>query len=357
MAEGRGSAGEAEDRTEEPTQRRLEKAREQGEIALSSEVVKLAALVGATLAVALLGPGAAQGFSMAAASHFSGMEPGMSWGALTWSLLAPMLPLTIGAGTMAAAAGVLATLLQTRFLATGTWITPRPNRLSPLSGIKRIIGRQALEQLVRTLLNFVACIGAVWFAVLRHLDAQALPAMAVGPAALAEYLGSLAVDILVAGLAGLAVVALLDLIYVNVTFMTRMRMARRDIKEEVKADEGDPLMRGRRLQIMRARSRRRALDAVRRATVVITNPTHYAVALAYERGQHRAPQVVAKGTDSFARRIRETAERHGVPVVTNPPLARALYLVPEEKEIPQEHFAAVAEVISFIWRMRRGPAR
>ena len=357
MAEQQGAATEADDKTEEPTQRRLERAREEGETALSSELVKFTALGGATIAVALLGPDAATGFSMAAADLLSGVGEAASWQQLTWSLLVPMLPLTMGVGVMAAATGILATLLQTRFLASGTWLQPKPSRLSPLSGFKRIFGRQALEQLARTLLNLIVCLAAVWFGVLQHLDAQALPSMAMSPAALAEHLGRVGVDILIAGLAGLALVALLDLIYVNVSFLRRMRMGQRDIKEEVKEGEGDPLMRGRRLQIMRERSRRRALDAVRRATVVITNPTHYAVALVYERGKHRAPRVVAKGTDSFAKRIRDTADENGVPVVSDPPLARALYLVPEDKEIPQEHFAAVAEVIAFIWRLRRGPAR
>lgn len=357
MAEDQGAATESQDRTEEPTQRRLQRAREEGETALSSELVKFAALGGATLAVAALGPAAAQGFGMAAADLLGGAGQGGAWQQLTWSLLLPMLPLTIGVASIAAATGILATLLQTRFLASGTWIQPRASRLSPLSGLKRIFGRHALEQLVRTVLSLSACIAAVWFGVLRHLGAEALPFMAVPPADLAERLFKVGVDILVAGLAALAFVALLDLVYVNASFLRRMRMGRQDIKKEVKEDEGDPYMRARRLQIMRARSRRRALDAVRRATVVITNPTHYAVALVYERGKHRAPRVVAKGTDSFAKRIRETADLHGVPVVSDPPLARALYLVPEEKEIPQEHFAAVAEVITFIWRMRRNQAR
>ena len=357
MAGQQGEASDAEDKTEEPTPQRLERAREEGEVAVSQELPKFAALGGATLAAALLGPGAATGFSMAAADLLSGAGEAASLRQMTWSLLAPMLPLTIGVAVMAATTGILATVLQTRFLVSGKSLQPTASKLSPLAGAKRIFGRQALEQLARTVLNLAACLGAIWFGVVRHLDDQALPSMAISPAALAEYMGRIGVDILIAGLAGFALVVLLDLIYVNISFLRRMRMGRRDIKEEVKEGEGDPLMRGRRLQIMRTRSRRRALDAVRGATVVITNPTHYAVALAYERGKHRAPRVVAKGTDSFAKRIRDTADENGIPVVSNPPLARALYLVPEDKEIPQEYFAAVAEVIAFVWRIRRGPAR
>ena len=357
MAGQQGADSDAEDKTEEPTPQRLQRAREEGEVAVSQELPKFAALAGATLATALLGPSAAIGFSMAAADLLSGMGEVASLQQMTWSLLAPMLPLTIGVAVMAAATGVLATVLQTSFLISSKSLQPKANKVSPLAGAKRIFGRQALEQLARTVLNLAACLGAIWFGVVRNLDDQALPSMAMGPAALAAYMGRIGVDILIAGLAGFAVVVLLDLIYVNISFLRRMRMGRRDIKEEMKEGEGDPLMRARRLQIMRTRSRRRALDSVRQATVVITNPTHYAVALAYERGKHQAPRVVAKGTDSFAKRIRDTADKNGIPVVSDPPLARALYLVPEDKEIPQEYFAAVAEVIAFVWRIRRGPAR
>lgn len=357
MSGQQGADSDAEDKTEEPTPQRLERAREEGEVAVSQELSKFAALGGATLAAALLGPSAATGFSMAAADLLSGMGQTASWRQMTWSLLAPMIPLTIGVAVMAAATGILATVLQTRFLISSKSLQPKASKLSPLAGVKRIFGRQALEQLARTVLNLAACLGAIWFGVVRHLDDQALPSMAISPAALAEYMGRIGVEILIAGLAGFAVVVLLDLLYVNFSFLRRLRMGQRDIREEVKEGEGDPLMRARRLQIMRTRSRRRALDAVRGATVVITNPTHYAVALAYERGKHRAPRVVAKGMDSFAKRIRDTADENGIPVVSDPPLARALYLVPEDKEIPQEYFAAVAEVIAFVWRIRRGPAR
>ena len=357
MSGQQGADSDAEDKTEEPTPQRLERAREEGEVAVSQELSKFAALGGATLAAALLGPSAATGFSMAAADLLSGMGQTASWRQMTWSLLAPMIPLTVGVAVMAAATGILATVLQTRFLISSKSLQPKASKLSPLAGVKRIFGRQALEQLARTVLNLAACLGAIWFGVVRHLDDQALPSMAISPAALAEYMGRIGVEILIAGLAGFAVVVLLDLLYVNFSFLRRLRMGRRDIREEVKEGEGDPLMRARRLQIMRTRSRRRALDAVRGATVVITNPTHYAVALAYERGKHRAPRVVAKGMDSFAKRIRDTADENGIPVVSDPPLARALYLVPEDKEIPQEYFAAVAEVIAFVWRIRRGPAR
>ena len=133
-------------------------------------------------------------------------------------------------------------------------------------------------------------------------------------------------------------------------------MSRHDIQEEQKETEGDPRVKARLRQIRTIRARRRMLAAVPKATVVITNPTHYAVALAYDRAKHAAPRVVAKGVDSLAARIREAAEANHVPVVANPPLARALYRVEVDADIPAEHYQAVAEIIAYVWRLGRTPA-
>ena len=130
-------------------------------------------------------------------------------------------------------------------------------------------------------------------------------------------------------------------------------MSREDLKDEARDAEGDPRVKGRLRQLRQARAKRRMMAAVGKATVVITNPTHYAVALAYERGTQAAPRVVAKGVDEVAARIRAAAEKAGVPLVANPPLARALYLVALDAEVPAEHFRMVAEVIAYVWRLRQ----
>jgi flagellar biosynthesis protein FlhB len=136
-----------------------------------------------------------------------------------------------------------------------------------------------------------------------------------------------------------------------------MRMSRQDILDEQRESDGDPKIKARIRQIRMARARRRMLAAVPKATVVVTNPTHYAVALAYDRAQNAAPRVVAKGVDSMAARIREVAQAHGVPLVANPPLARVLHLVELDAEIPAEHFKAVAEIIAYVFRLNRSARR
>ena len=157
-----------------------------------------------------------------------------------------------------------------------------------------------------------------------------------------------------------AIFAGLDLVLVRVRYARRMRMSREEQREETKETEGDPRVKARLRRLRAARARRRIMAAVPTATVVVTNPTHYAVALRYEQGKGGAPRVVAKGMDEVAARIRAIAEENRVPLVANPPLARALYTVELDREVPAEHFQAVAEVIAYVWRLsgrarRAGP--
>lgn len=144
-----------------------------------------------------------------------------------------------------------------------------------------------------------------------------------------------------------------DVLWVRWRHGRQLRMSRQDIQDELKDTEGDPRIRARIRQLRQQRARRRMLAEVPKATVVITNPTHYAVALAYDRAKHAAPRVVAKGVDAMAARIRDMAADHRVPLVANPPLARALYRVELDAEVPAEHFQAVAEIIAYVWRLRQ----
>ena len=159
--------------------------------------------------------------------------------------------------------------------------------------------------------------------------------------------------VLLVVLAAQAVIAVLDYAWVILRHVRGLRMSRHDIQEEQKETEGDPRVKARLRQIRTIRARRRMMAAVPKATVVITNPTHYAVALAYDRAKHAAPRVVAKGVDSLAARIREAAEANRVPVVANPPLARALYRVEVDADIPAEHYQAVAAIIAYVWKLGR----
>jgi flagellar biosynthetic protein FlhB len=181
------------------------------------------------------------------------------------------------------------------------------------------------------------------------MTALDLPPSGILPLAL-----TLITKAVLAALAVLAVIAALDYVYQRQRFMTRHRMSRQELRDELKQSEGDPHVKARIRQIRLERARKRMIAAVPEATVVIVNPTHYAVALKYESGKMGAPVCVAKGMDHLALTIRKVAEENDVPVVENPPLARALYAAVEiDDEIPAEHYKAVAQVIGYVMRLAK----
>jgi flagellar biosynthesis protein FlhB len=177
--------------------------------------------------------------------------------------------------------------------------------------------------------------------------------VAVDPAGILPVTQSLSLDLLGAVVAVLALIAAGDYLFQYRQWFERQKMSQRELKEEFKQSEGDPAIKAKIRQIRQLRMKKRMMASVPQASVVITNPTHFAVALQYERGMN-APVCVAKGVDSLARKIREVAEEHGIPIVENPPLARALHGTVEiDEEVPAEHYQAVAEVIGYVMRLNR----
>jgi flagellar biosynthetic protein FlhB len=252
----------------------------------------------------------------------------------------------------ALAAGAAAVLLQTGFLVRLHAASPDFSRLDPRRGLKRIFSVTSLIESGKSLAKVTVVGWAGWQAV----GSTALPGMrkAMGwdAGTLADHVMQQMLGLLLAMLAAQAVIATLDLLYVRIHHTNSLRMSRQDIMDEHKEAEGDPHTKRRIRQIRVQRARRRMLKAVPRATVVVTNPTHYAVALAYDRARGGAPRVVAKGVDLMAARIRELAQDNRVPLVANPPLAHALYRVELDAEIPAEHYKAVAGIIAYVWRLR-----
>lgn len=353
-------AGEEEgagEKTEAPTPRRLERAREDGQVAVSRELAGAVGMLGALAGFALMLPFAAAELVRSALvlmerSAALGDSPWPAlWRTVLWGGLAVLsvvaLPMLLGPA---------ATLLQTRGMVSPKLIAPKASRISPLGGLKRLVSAANLVEFLKNLAKlFVLC--AVAAVLLGGMAWQLVPAVAWPTGRL---LGALAEDTLLllgALAAAFAAIAVLDVLWVRYDHTRRLRMSREDIREELKQTEGDPEVRARLKRIRIERSRNRMMAAVPKAAVVVTNPTHYAVALAYERGSGGAPKVVAKGVDHMALRIRTAAEKHGVPLVANPPLARALYAVELDREIPAEHYEAVAEIIAYVWRLRGHGAR
>ena len=352
MADG----AEQEDRTEEPTERKLEEAIKRGDVAKSGEINTLFVLGGFTLALLTTSAQVStslvfnlRGFLMNA--HLVPSDAGGLYAvgrhALWAGVAAVFLPLAfVVFGALAGGS------IQHRPLWTFQPLKPQFSRVSPMAGFKRMFGREAIIQFVKGLIK-IAIVGAVASNVLWNerdrLEGLArMEASALLPAVLA-----LSMKLLAGVLAIYAFLALGDAVYQRFSWMKRQRMSKTEIKDEWKQQEGNPEIKARLRQIRTARLKKRMMNAVPTATVVVTNPTHYAVALRYEKGM-AAPICVAKGLDSLALRIRAVATEHGVAVVENPPLARALHATVQiDDEIPVEHYKAVAEVIGYVLRLRR----
>jgi len=351
MADDRDDA----QRTEEPTQRRLEQAEEHGDIVKSTEVTAFAVLVGATLAIAIFGGSTASGFVRSfrvfleqpdqIAVDPAGMT--MLFRSMLWTLaglLAPVVAVLIGS----ALAGHL---LQHRPVFSAERLKPDLSKLSLLKGFKRMFGMEGLSNLAKGVLKLLIVGGVAW-TVLWPMRASLEGLLTQSPVGIVDDISSLVIRLMIAALSVLAVVALLDYMLQRYRFIARNRMSRQEVKEEFRQSEGDPAIKAKIKQIRAEKSRRRMMAAVPEATVVIMNPTHFAVALKYESGKMAAPICVAKGVDALALRIREVAEENEIPVVENPPLARALYASVElDEAVPPEHYKAVAQIIGYVMRL------
>ncbi len=340
---------EAEDRTQAPSERRRQRARDEGQAPLSRELVVAAALGAAVLVMVIGVPALIPGFAVRLRNMFVDLgaspDAALRQGAVAWmSVTGPLAALVI-LGSSAAV------LLQTGFLVHGKALMPDPARLDPRRGLKRVFGPSSAVEGVKAVGKLVLFAWAVWSALGSNVS-DLTGELFWSPATLANRVWQIIVHIALLVVATQVGLAVLDAGWTRWRFLQRLRMSREDLRQEAREADGDPHVKQRLRQLRQNRARRRMIAAVAKATVVITNPTHYAVALAYERGGNGAPRVVAKGVDDVAARIREAAERAGVPLVPNPPLARALYLVPLDTEVPAEHFRLVAEVIAYVWRLR-----
>ena len=345
-----GQSGDAQDRTEAATPRRLLRAREEGQVPLSRDLSTFAVLGAAALVLTMAAPASADALAGRLAVLLERAHETDPLAALREVALAGL----VAAAPFALAAllaGAASVLLQTGFLVSGQALRPDLARVSPMAGLRRLFGTATLVETGKALLKALAT-GAVLVMLLT-------PALAILSAApfwtapmLLQHCATLLRQMLLAALAVQGGVALLDVVRVRLKHTSDLRMSREDIRQEARETEGDPHVKARLRQLRLQLARRRMMAAVPKSTVVVTNPTHYAIALAYHRAGGGAPRVVAKGVDAVAARIRTVAEENKVPLVANPPLARALYRVELDAEIPAEHFQAVAEIIAYVWRLR-----
>jgi flagellar biosynthesis protein FlhB len=351
------SAGE---RTEAATPRRLQELKDKGRVVRSTDLIMAGGLLAGFLVLQSFGGAAAAELRGEMERQFTTLlradltdatlaDLWLNTGLLFLRVSAPLIALTV--------VGVVLNVGQTGLSVSGRGLTPQFSRLNPLDAAKRIFSMHGLVELGKTLLKA----GLVAF-VLYNVYTESLPALvALGGADLRTTAPQLAALISKLGMtAGAALLGLgiLDYGYQRWEFVRSSRMSKDEIREEFKQTEGDPKIKGRIRQMQRKLASRRMMQDVPKADVVVTNPTHLAVALAYRPGEMGAPRVVAKGADAVALKIREIAREHDVPVLENKPLARALYASVEVgTEIPMDLFQAVAEVLAYIYALRGNTPR
>jgi flagellar biosynthetic protein FlhB len=345
------------EKTEDPTQKRLDDALEKGDVAKSQEVNTWFVLAGATLILSSfsssVGIGIEAPLRNLVANSWMIPVDGAGLLALTKSLGLAML-LALGLPLlMLMLVAIAGNMVQHRLVFSAKSLAPKFDKISPMAGAKRLFGKQAIANFLKGLFKVVA-LGVVMVAVLypeRHrLDAM----IRFDPAAIIGVTETLTLQLMAAVVAMLALVAIADYFFQYRQWFERQKMSLQEIKEEYKQSEGDPHIKGRLRQLRHERSKKRMMASVPKASVIITNPTHYAVALTYERGMP-APVCVAKGVDILAAKIREIAKAHDIPIVENVALARALHASVEiDDEIPVEHYQAVAEIIGYVMGLKRG---
>ena len=349
------------EKTEEPTARKLDEAKRKGDVPRSQDVTSFASLAGAFSVLIATG-------ALMSRNLVSGLLPFIAhpdqiqlqgggavevgWMAVRVALV-PLVAVMMGAGIAGAAAGFFQ---QGGFIFTFEKLKPDFNKVSPFAGFKRLFGIDGAVQFLKSTIKILATAAVAWWAIKPHLN-QIMTLAAVDPRMMMAVGLDLMKRLAMAVLMLLAAIALVDFIWQRIRFTQRMRMSKEELKEEFRQSEGDPHVKAKQKQKRAESARRRMMQAVPKATVVVMNPTHYAVALRYEQGENEAPECVAKGMDELALRIRAVAEEAGVPIVEDAPLARALYAATEIDEmIPTQHYEAVAKIISFIMNRGRSDA-
>ena len=343
-------------KTEDPTERKLSDAKKKGQVAQSQEVkswmILLGGLAGLIVMVPFMGSNifnAARPFiesPHAITADFAGMQPLLATVVGKFGLIvAPIMGLLF-------LISIFSNIAQFGLIFAPEKIKFDINKISLIKGVKRMFSSRSVMEFLKGILKLLA-VGLVSLAMALPMlgDLTLIPFMELGQ--VLDRIHIIAILLTVGTVMVMTVISIIDFIYQKYAFTKQMKMSKQEVKDEHKQSEGDPQIKARIRKVRMERAQQRMMAAVPMADVVITNPTHYSIALEYKIEEMPAPKVVAKGIDHLALRIRELAKEHDVPLVENPPLARALYASVElDEEIPAEHFKAVAEVIGFVMRQR-----
>ncbi len=350
----------AEDKTEEPTAQKLKKAREDGQVARSTELPAAVIVIGVLLLLMLTGGWLitrlstvfAQGFVFDRQLIEKPLLLPAHFGEQMLAAFVIMLPVILF--TMVAA--IVASGMTGGYLLSFKAVMPKGSKLNPISGLKRIFGTHALVELGKAILKFVLVASVLWWSLISNMDQL----VQIGQMGLEPALSAAGIMIMQSGLwvaLSLALIAMIDVPWQKHSFTKRMRMTKQEVKDEYKQMEGSPEVKAQIRRRQREMANGRMLDRVKDADVVITNPQHFAVALSYDPNSDGAPTLIAKGTDELAQRIKELAKAESVYIFEAPELARALYFTTKlEEPIHEALYHAVAQVIAYVFSLNQSYA-
>ena len=352
-------ADDSDDKTEDPTQKRLDDALAKGDVAKSQEVNTWFIIAGATLILSTFSGSIGGGILKPLRTLIANAGQLRTDGAALLALSNTLGYAVLGAiGVpllMLAIAAVAGNMVQHRLVWSSESLTPKFSKISPGAGLKRILGKQAVANFAKGVFKLIA-LAAVMMAVLWPERHRLESFLMFDPSAILDVTTSLTLQLMGAVVAMLTAVAIADYFFQYRQWFERQKMSLQEIKDEFKQSEGDPHIKAKIRQLRQQRMKKRMMAAVPNASVIITNPTHYSIALSYDRGMS-APICVAKGVDNVAFKIREVAKKHDIPIVENVTLARALYATVDiDEEIPVEHYHAVAEIIGYVMGLKNGLA-
>ncbi len=346
-----------EDRTEAATPRKRQELRRRGQVAKSQDLSSMVVFLAVVLCLHAVGGAAFDRLrdfmkSSLGGTHEAAMTPGLIFQQSGSAMR--MLAVTTGPLLLTAmVVGVLVNMLQTGLLFSTQALQPNFNKLNPLAGAQRFISAKGLVETFKNMAKLFL-IGYIVYSTISGAYPALLAGIRQDQMAFMGIIGDLLYRLTIRICMVLLLLAAADYAYQRWSFEKSIRMTKEEVKQETKTTEGNPLIKSRIRARQKQIARRRMMQSVPAADVVITNPTHFAVALKYDQEKMAAPQVVAKGGDHIAARIRQIAEENGVPLVENPPLARSLFRSVEVgQRVPAEFFAAVAEVLAFVYRLNR----
>lgn len=349
--------GDLQEKTEEATPQRRDEFRKQGQVAQTRELSSALALLGLSLLMYFSGRLFVEQLMIIYSEMYgeqiaSAVRSGDIYPSLVYAFKKIIL-LTVPVYGLLLALSMASTLLQVGFLYTENAITPNFNKINPVEGLKRLFSLKALVEGLKAVLKF-CLVGFVIYWILKS-ELLVIPKLIYSESAtLLLYIGNLIVRSMLSISALMMVLSGLDYLFQRFDLEKQMKMTKQEVKEELKSREGDPLIKARIRKIQKEMATKRMMNDVPKADVIITNPTHLALAIKYDPDRFAAPILLAKGADHMAQKIRELAKEHQIPIIENKPLARAMFKVMDVGQvIPKELFEAVAEVLAYVFRLRR----